>query len=314
MIGSTDGLLKKIVALLKSVEHGSFTDAARVMTYSPSAVSRMISELEAEWNVKLLERGRDGVSLTSRGLDLFPYIQNVYENCNSLLNKISELNNLQTGKLRIGTISSVATHLIPNILQEYRREYPRIEFEMLIGDYTQIEQWIQKGRVDIGFLISQTLTNLDFTPLMRDRLLVVLPEGHPMAELEKFPVTSIPDFPFILLQQGELSEITRYFETVRVTPDICLTTLDDYAIMSMVEKGIGISILPELMLTRAPYRIIRKELTTPAYRTLGFAVHDREKAPRMVMRFLELLQRESSAMDASTITTPAILTQPRGSE
>ena len=296
-MGAIDGLLKKIIALLKSVEHGSFTEAAEVMTYSTSAISRMVSELESEWNITLLERGKNGVSLTPRGFDLFPYIRNVYEEFQRLHDKISELNNLQSGKIRIGTISSVATHIIPTAMQDFQKEYPNIEFEILIGDYTQIEQWIHKGRIDIGFLISPTLTQVDFTPIMRDRLLIVLSETHPLANLEKFPVTSVPDFPFILLQQGTLSEITRYFETVNISPDVRYTTIDDYAIMSMVERGLGIGMLPELILKRAPYRIVRKELTTPAYRTIGFAVRDRSKTPRLVNRFLELLER----MDEGTL-------------
>lgn len=289
-MGTIDGLLKKIIALLKSAELGSFSAAAEVMSYSPSALSRMVSELEAEWNITLLDRGRNGVSLTPRGFELLPYIQNLYEEFRHLHDKISDLNNLQSGKVRIGTISSVATHVIPLIIQEFQKEYPNIEFEILIGDYTQIEQWIHKGRIDVGFLIYPTLTQLDFTPLMQDGLLIILPEFHPLADLEKFPVTSVPNFPFILLQQGALSEITRYFETVNVTPDIRYTTIDDYAIMSMVEKGLGIGMLPELILRRAPYRIIRKELTSPAYRTIGFAVRDRSKVPSVVNRFLELLE------------------------
>ena len=102
-------------------------------------------------------------------------------------------------------------------------------------------------------------------------------------------MSAVADFPFILLQQGALSEITRYFETVGVTPKIRFVTIDDYAIMSMVERGLGIAMLPELILKRAPYRIVRKELTVPASRTIGVAVRDREKAPKTVSRFLEIL-------------------------
>ena len=295
-MNAIDGLLKKIVVLLKSVERGSFTGAAESMTYSPSAVSRMISELEAEWDIKLLERGRNGVSLTQKGVDLLPYIRNVYEEFQNLRNKISDLNNFQYGKIRIGTISSVATHIIPNVIQDFRKEYPNIDFEIMIGDYTQIEHWIHKERIDIGFLISPTLTQLDFTPLLRDRLLIVLPKDHPLAGLEKFPVSSVRDFPFILLQQGALSEITRYFETVNISPNVRYTTIDDYAIMSMVEKGLGIGMLPELILKRAPYDITLKELTTPAYRTIGFAVRDRNKASVIVNRFLELLESKNGAL------------------
>ena len=288
-MGAMDGSLKKMVALLKSVDHGSFSGAAAAMSYTPSAVSRMIGELEAEWNVTLLERGRSGVSLTPAGLELLPYVRNICDGYDTLDDKISDLDDLRAGKIRIATISSVATHVLPGVIQRYQREWPNIDFEIMIGDYAQIEQWLHKGRIDIGFLIYPTLTELDFTPLISDRLLIVLPWDHPLAGADKFPVSAIADDPFIMLQQGAQSEIVRWLETVGITPRVRFVTIDDYAIMSMVERGLGISMLPELILKRAPYRIVRKEPNVPARRTIGFAVRDREKAPKPVSRFLELL-------------------------
>ena len=68
------------------------------------------------------------------------------------------------------------------------------------------------------------------------------------------------------------------------------TTWDDYAIMSMVESGLGISILPELILKRVPYRIVAKELDVPAYRKIGIALRSKKTASLAVKRFLEYLQ------------------------
>ena len=69
--------LQKYMVLVKTVEYGSFTKAAEIMNYSQSAISRMINDLEREWNVLLLERGRAGVRLTSDGLKLLPYAKSV---------------------------------------------------------------------------------------------------------------------------------------------------------------------------------------------------------------------------------------------
>ena len=68
------------------------------------------------------------------------------------------------------------------------------------------------------------------------------------------------------------------------------TTWDDYAVMSMVESGLGVSILPELILKRVPYRIVAKELDVPAYRRIGVALRSRKNASLAVRRFLEYLQ------------------------
>lgn len=125
--------------------------------------------------------------------------------------------------------------------------------------------------------------------LEKDRLLVVLPENHPFASCDKFPVEALADFPFMLLEKGGKADISEILDKYNVKPCIHVTTVDDYAVMSMVEKGLGISILPELILRRIPYRIVAKELDIPAYRNLGIAVKDGKPLSLAVRRFMEYL-------------------------
>ena len=80
------------------------------------------------------------------------------------------------------------------------------------------------------------------------------------------------------------------FERCNLTPKVHFTTWDDYAIMSMVESGLGISILPELILRRIPYRIVAKELDVPAYRNIGIVLRSKKTASLAVKRFLEYLK------------------------
>ena len=70
--------IPKYMAFIKTIEYGSFTKAAEILNYSQSGISRMIHDLEKEWNVSLLERGRAGVRLTSDGMKLLPYAQSIY--------------------------------------------------------------------------------------------------------------------------------------------------------------------------------------------------------------------------------------------
>ena len=130
--------IQKYLALAKTVEYGSFTKAAEVLNYSQSGISRMIHDLEKEWKVSLLERGRNGIRLTSDGLKLLPFVQNVCSEYQKLQSQVDELNGLQTGLIRIGTISSTATHWLPAIIQEFQKDYPNIDYELLLGDYTEI--------------------------------------------------------------------------------------------------------------------------------------------------------------------------------
>ena len=164
-----------------------------------------------------------------------------------------------------------------------------IDYELLLGHYADIEGWVNEGRVDIGFTAIPTKSYLETKFLEQDKLLVILPENHPMARYDKFPVYALEEYPFILLERQEKAEISEIFDRYGISPNIHFTTVDDYAVMSMVEKGLGISFLPELILKRMPYRIITKELDIPAFRRLGIAMRDMKSASLAVKRFLEYL-------------------------
>lgn len=280
----------KYMAFVRTVEYGSFTKAAEILNYSQSGISRMIGDLEKEWNVVLLERCRAGVRLTSDGTKLLPYAKSLCNEYQKLQMQVDELNGLQSGLIRIGTFSGVATHWLPNIIREFQKDYPNIDYELLLGDYTEIEQWISDGRVDCGFLLLPTHSDFETIFLEQDNLLAILPENHPLAECDRFPVTALCNDPFMLLEKGAKAEVSEIFERCSLTPNVHFTTWDDYAIMSMVENGLGISILPQLILKRVPYHIIAKELDVPAYRNIGLALKDKKNASLAVKRFLEYLQ------------------------
>ncbi len=184
----------------------------------------------------------------------------------------------------------MATHWLPGIIREFQRSYPNIDYELLLGDYTEIEGWISDGRVDCGFLRLPTCSDFETIFLEQDRFLAVLPENHPLTRLEKVPVAALCDEPFMLLAKGSNAEVSEIFDRCNLTPKVHFTTWDDYAVMSMVESGLGISILPELILRRIPYRVVAKELDVPAYRKIGIAMRSRKSASLAVKRFLEYLQ------------------------
>lgn len=278
--------LQRYEAFLKAAELGSFTRAAEALSYTQSGISRMIADLEREWGVRLLARSRAGVYLTSEGRRLIDQVRRVCTEEQHLEALVAELNDLQTGLIRVGTLSSMATHWLPSIVSAFQKDYPNIEYELLLGDYLEIERWVLDGRVDCGFLRLPAHAQLQTTFLARDRLLAVLPEEHALAGRECVPLALLAKEPFLLLQKGANDEILQMFRKQGLTPDVRFTTWDDYAIMSMAENGLGVSILPELILRRCPYRIALRELDPPEWRDIGVAVRSQDDLPLAVERFL----------------------------
>lgn len=284
-----DTNLQKYLALLRCVECGSFTLAARQLHYSQANISRMVADLEKEWGIILLERDHGGVRLTSEGVQLLPHIRAVGESYRLLQEQVERVRNLQSGLIRIGTFSSVATHWLPNLIKEFQKTYPNIHFEILLGDYTEIRRWVLQNRVDCAFLPQFSTQELETISLAQDKLMVILPQGHPLTRLEKVPYRALLDYPFILLEKGNVSEIRAFFQQYDLPLHPSFVTLDDYAIMSMVESGLGISILPQLILQRCPYHIVQKELDVPAYREICFAFRSSASLSLVARRFLDYL-------------------------
>lgn len=287
-----ENLLQKYEALIETVDTGSFTKAAQALSYTQSGVSRMVAELERSWGIKLLVRGRGGVELTSEGRMILPYVRDIASLQRSLQMEVDDISGLRSGVIRIGTFSSVAAQWLPNVIERFQADYPRIDYELIIGDYAEIAAWISTGRVDCGFLVLPTAEEFDTISLGSDRLFAVVPPDHALAKKD---VISLPDFegePFLLDEKGSDTMVTDLFREAGIPLEIRLKTPDDYVIMSMIESGLGVSILPELILERVPYRLAVRPLDVDPIREIGFAVRSQAAASLAVRTFEGYLERK----------------------
>ena len=168
--------VQKYLAFVETVDQGSFTRAAEKLHYSQSGISRMIRDLETEWKVTLLERGKGGVKLTSDGMKLLPFARSVCAEVEKLQVQVDELSGLRAGLIRIGTLSGAAAGLLPGWVEAFLREHPNIDFELLVGEQREVEGWVFSGRVDLGVLDLPADPELETLFLEQDPLLAVLPE------------------------------------------------------------------------------------------------------------------------------------------
>ncbi len=288
-----NGQLARYRAFQEVARAKSFTEAASVLGYSQSAVSRLVSELEREWDVQLFERSRAGVSLTNEGAQLLPAASTLCQAEAEFHAQVDQLHNLSSGLIRIGTISSIATHWLPRIIASFQSEYPGIRYELFLGDYTQLKDALGAGRIDCAFTRLPVEGPFDSLPLQEDELMAVLPEGHPLANAESVDPNQLAAEPFIQLKRGSSDEVAEVLQACRSKPVPHFTTWDDYAVMSMVEAGLGVSVLPSLVMKRTPYRIAVRPLSPRFFRTLGFVTRKTAVTPLAVERFMEHLDRRN---------------------
>ena len=288
----------KLKAFALAAATGSFTKASERLFRSQPAVSRMIADLEARWGVPLFERTASGLRLTGAGERLYPRVREWLLCEEALGQEVSGLTGLAAGTLRIATVSSIATYWLPPVLKEFRSLYPGIEYELLLGDYTEIERWVQEGRADCALAPGLKTPGLTCLPVGLDRLLAVLPPGSPLAAKASLTLPDLCAVPFLMLTRGGRSEVAELFERHGLSPRIELSTWDDYAVMSMVEQGLGCSILSGLILQRRPFRVEVRELAEAPCRELFLLMREKERLPPVAKRFLAVFSAYGGRLPA----------------
>ena len=242
---------------LKVCETGSFSKAAEALNYTQSGISQMMAGLEEELGVQLFARINRGVTLTDNGTRLLPYIR--------------ELANQKT-KLRVGSISSITTLWMPEVVHYFKENYPKVKIEILDGNYDEIREWIIRGQVDCGFLSSIVADDLKFYPLRDDPLCAVFPEGHPLAERSSVTLPQLFRYPLIIETPGCDNDIQHLMLKCLVKPNISYSFRDDTLIMAFVRSGLGVTISQELVMQAFGCPgVVSRPLEPACCRTLGLA-------------------------------------------
>lgn len=191
----------------------------------------------------------------------------------------------------MGTISSVTCHWMPGLIKGFQKIYPHVQFLFHQGDYTLIPEWIKTGEVDFGFVTPAAAPDLNILPIKDGEMLAVLPKTHPFAQKASIPLEELTKEPFILLEEGHYNEPVNAFHNAGLDPDIKYTIHDDYTIMTMVEAGLGVSILAELMLRRTNFDIARLPIEPRVYRSLAIGYKDQDSLPIASKYFIDYLRK-----------------------
>lgn len=238
----------KYQIFIQVVEEKSFSNAAKKLGYSQSAVSQSIKLLEEELETKLLIRKREGISLTKDGMDYLPWIRSIATAMENLEKRKKEKKGLINETIRIGTFTSVSRNILPTLLSKFHNLYPRIQFELRQGEYDNIHEWILNGEVDFAFINPDGFDDIHIDVIYQDHMRAVLPKNHPLAKKEFLSLKNLCKDPFILLDEGKNSVPLQAFYKNDLEPKIAYKVYDDYSILAMVKQNMGISMMYELVL------------------------------------------------------------------
>ena len=276
--------IQKYQAFVTTVETGSFSLAARALSYSQSGISRMIADLESEWKVQLLERGRSGVRLTSDGVKLLPYAKSLLREYENLRHAIDGLAGLENGLLRIGAHKGVPAARIAAMLSEFSAACPGIDYELISGSYTEVEDMVRTGRVDLGLSRFPAASSLTGSLLYQESLVALTAE--PAAGI--FSIADLGGEPFVLLESDGQDDVSALLKKCSVSPRIRAVCDDAATATALVAAGLGRALIPESAASKLPAGVFAVPLDVPAYVSTGLILRSKKNASVAVRRFLEI--------------------------
>lgn len=282
--------LKQYRAFLQTVEHRSVSAAAQAMGMTQSALTQNLSALEKRFGFRLLVRNKAGVRLTQEGRRVYRAIEQVVRADDLLLATAEEVRRSGGTTIRIATFKSVAVSWLPAMMKAFQAGHPEAEFRLFDGAYGEVDEYVRSGAVDFGFVSLPDALECDLIPVKEDRLLAVLPQGHPLADAAAVPVGQFGREPVVSLVDSTNQDALRVLRAAGVEPDIRFQTADDYALISMVENGLGICITHELVLRSDNHDVVVRELDPPATRTIAIAIPNYREARPIVREFIHFVQ------------------------
>lgn len=284
-------------------EQRSFIGAAEQLIISPSAVSHQITKLEEKLGLPLFERLRTGVKLTADGERLLPYIREILNAEECVVQLASSINGLSMGRLRIGTVNSICTNWLPQIIESFRAQNPDIEVSVCEGGYDDELRWLRTGFADLA-LTSETVMNedFDFVPLFVDKMVCVTHKSFIPANGEYVDADDIRNQKIIFQHDGYNAEtlaVLRRLDLQTSVSDFAVSS--DNSIVALIECGLGISILPTLVLNKIIHDVRVYPFRPEMSRVIGVATLKKRmlspavKAVRNhVMRFFAKMELENT--------------------
>jgi len=232
------------------VAQKTFYQAAATLNVTPSAVSHSVNQLEKDLGFPLFIRNRSGVELTSDGRQVLPYVQEILNTESNLRQVADNIQGLHSGSVRIGGFSSVCINWLPRIIRQFNHEYPDIKISVVQGDFNEITKWAKIGTIDIGFTSMPVSENLLVHSLINDPIYCVTPADFIPENGDYVTTDDVADKNFILQRSDYDRDTKLALDHYHVTNNFLRFSIDDQSIISMVESGLGMGILPQLALRK----------------------------------------------------------------
>lgn len=290
---------KKLEILVTAADLGSFTKASEVVGYTQSGLTHMMDALEKEIGFPLLQRSHSGIQLTDQGQQLMPAIREFLRANANLENQIQSIAQQKTDVIRIAAYASIAMQWMPEILYRFRRLCPEVNVDLRMVDHAlEPFELLENGKTDVIFASRQNYSCCDWVPLYQEKMLAILPRDYPLQQ-EVFYLRDFAGQDFIMPYGKFENDVNAALEPVGIRLNAQQSRVDDETVIRMVGKGLGVSMMTELMIRGRTDDVQCVPVYPPAIRELGMGTHIRKqetdsirKLKNCVIQFVQELPKK----------------------
>lgn len=277
--------------VLKVAEMGNITRAAEALNYTQSGVSHAVAAIEKETGCTLFSRCHSGVIPTENGKVILEAVRGLVRQQQAYEETVYRINHVVAGRIRLGTFSSFTSQYLPELISGFSRRYPQVKFDLLDGNYDEIQEWLSNGTADCGFISRSALSNsLKFLFLMQDPLLLTVSRNHPLAGKKYVSAKELLCESLIIQAKGCDNDIQMFLSKQLQKADIFAALKDDLSVLSFVEHGFGVAIMPKLVTDAHKPDVCTIPLAPAIFREIGLSYLSTERLTLACKMFIDFTQ------------------------
>jgi len=284
--------LRYFVAVAEELHFGR---AAQRLGMAQPPLSQQIRRLEQELGVQLLQRTKRRVQLTEPGRAFLEEARKVIAQVGIAVAVAQRASRGEVGRLAIGFLGAATFSLLPAILKVFRQRFPGVEIELHELKSSELIQSLHQGRIHVGLVrmpVNDELLSVE--PILQEKLVVALPEQHPLAEKTRVAFRDLAGEAFLLpprqIAQGFYDQLAELSAQAGFSLRIGAEASQLQTILNLVAAGMGITVVPESVMQMSGRGVVFKRLPEPAP-TMEIAVAWRRDDPSQVLQaFLEVVR------------------------
>jgi LysR family transcriptional regulator, low CO2-responsive transcriptional regulator len=237
---------RQLRAFVTLAKRGSFTQAAKELHLSQSAVSHSMKALETDLGCRLFDRMSKKVLLTQAGEALLQHADKIMLEMMAARDSIEQLSKWGRGRLRIGASTTACQYILPEVLSEFKKAYPQAHIAVEPGDTREAMQLLRNNQIDLAVTLEPKRDDdFEFVSLFSDEMFFVLAPSHPWAQAGRVVREEIPTQHYVLYSKNSFTFelVTDYFREEDMVLNTVMELGSMEAIKELVKLGLGVSIL-----------------------------------------------------------------------